>query len=181
MPPIGLESINPANLVGAKKRQNKITEYREMLLAWKKAGVVTYAGHILGFPHDTPESIIEDIEIIKEELALDVLSIYLLTPLPGSEDHKILWQQGAAMDSDMNNYDVEHVVTSHAKMSTQQWLAVYRRAWETFYDRAHLERIMRRTVAVGANLASVLGILMIYSRFFSRSKALAPSRAASSD
>ena len=34
---IGLENINPDNLLGAKKRQNKITEYREMLLAWKRA------------------------------------------------------------------------------------------------------------------------------------------------
>ncbi len=29
---IGLENINPANLLAAKKRQNKITEYRKMLL-----------------------------------------------------------------------------------------------------------------------------------------------------
>ncbi len=43
---IGLENINPANLMAAKKRQNKITEYRKMLLAWKKARVITYAGYI---------------------------------------------------------------------------------------------------------------------------------------
>ena len=53
---IGLENINPESLLGAKKRQNKITEYRKMLLAWKQAGVITYAGYILGFPNDTPES-----------------------------------------------------------------------------------------------------------------------------
>jgi hypothetical protein len=34
---IGLENINPDSLVAAKKRQNKITEYRKMLLAWKSA------------------------------------------------------------------------------------------------------------------------------------------------
>jgi hypothetical protein len=38
---IGLENINPANLMAAKKRQNKITEYRQMILAWKKAKVIT--------------------------------------------------------------------------------------------------------------------------------------------
>jgi len=32
---IGLENINPQSLSGAKKRQNKIWEYREMLQAWK--------------------------------------------------------------------------------------------------------------------------------------------------
>ncbi len=52
---IGLENINPANLIAAKKRQNKITEYRKMLLEWKRVGIMTFAGYILGFPNDTPE------------------------------------------------------------------------------------------------------------------------------
>ncbi|HVR37712.1 MAG TPA: radical SAM protein, partial [Thermoanaerobaculia bacterium] len=81
---IGLENINPDSLVGAKKRQNKITEYRKMLLAWKEARVLTYAGYILGFPGDTLESIRHDIEIIKRELPLDILEFFCLTPLPGS-------------------------------------------------------------------------------------------------
>ena len=34
---IGLENINPDNLLAAKKRQNKITEYRQMLQAWHDA------------------------------------------------------------------------------------------------------------------------------------------------
>jgi radical SAM superfamily enzyme YgiQ (UPF0313 family) len=81
---IGLENINPANLLAAKKRQNKITEYRRMLLDWKKAGIMTFAGYILGFPNDTPQSILHDIDIIKRELPLDLLEFFILTPLPGS-------------------------------------------------------------------------------------------------
>ena len=42
--------------MGAKKKQNKITEYRKMLLDWKHAGIITYAGYIIGFPNDTVES-----------------------------------------------------------------------------------------------------------------------------
>ena len=38
---IGLENVNPDNLAAAKKRQNKITEYRKMLLAWKAHGIIT--------------------------------------------------------------------------------------------------------------------------------------------
>ena len=53
---IGLENVNPDNLAAAKKRQNKITEYRKMLLAWKAQGIITLAGYILGFPADTPET-----------------------------------------------------------------------------------------------------------------------------
>jgi radical SAM superfamily enzyme YgiQ (UPF0313 family) len=119
---IGLENINPDNLAAVKKRQNKITEYRKMLLAWKKQGILTIAGYILGFPADTPETIRRDIAIIKEELPIDLLEFFCLTPLPGSEDHQTLWKNGVAMDSDLNRYDVEHVCTAHPKMSRNEWL-----------------------------------------------------------
>ena len=91
---IGLENINPDNLIAAKKRQNKITEYREMLQKWRNHGAITYAGYILGFPADTKASILRDIEIIKRELPIDILEFFFLTPLPGSEDHKVLVGQG---------------------------------------------------------------------------------------
>ncbi|MEY2585057.1 MAG: hypothetical protein QOD80_1083, partial [Verrucomicrobiota bacterium] len=87
---IGLENINPDNLAAAHKRQNKITEYRKMLLAWKEAKIITYCGYITGFPNDTAESIKRDVEIVKKELPLDVLEFFFLTPLPGSEDHQKL-------------------------------------------------------------------------------------------
>ena len=90
---IGLENINPDNLAAAKKRQNKITEYRKMLLAWKAQGIITFAGYILGFPADTPETIRRDIAIIQNELPVDALEFFCLTPLPGSEDHQVLWKQ----------------------------------------------------------------------------------------
>jgi radical SAM superfamily enzyme YgiQ (UPF0313 family) len=94
---IGLENINPDDLAVAKKRQNKITEYRKMLLAWKKQGILTIAGYILGFPADTPQTIRRDIAIIKDESPIDLLELFCLTPLPGSEDHQTLWKNGVAM------------------------------------------------------------------------------------
>ena len=84
-----------------------------MLQKWHEHGAITCAGYIIGFPGDTKESILRDIEIIKRELPLDVLELFMLTPLPGSEDHKILWQQGAWMDPDLNKYDLNNRVTHH--------------------------------------------------------------------
>jgi hypothetical protein len=170
---IGLENINPANLIEAKKRQNKITEYRAMLLAWKKAHVITFAGYILGFPGDTVASIREDIEILKRELPLDILSFYFLTPLPGSEDHKVLWQKGAWMDADMNKYDLEHPVANHPKMSAEEWKEVYYGAWAAYYTPEHIETIFRRTTASGIGGGRLFGILAAYSRCIAIEK-LAP-------
>ena len=164
---IGMESINPDTLIAAKKRQNKITEYRRLLLAWKAAGAVTYAGYILGFPNDTPESIKRDISIIQRELPIDMMEFFCLTPLPGSEDHQILYRAGVAMDPDMNKYDTEHVVTAHPKMSKTEWEEIYRRAWDIYYSREHLERIMRRAAATGINLSSLAGTLLHFSQFTS--------------
>ena len=160
---IGLENINPANLIAAKKRQNKLTEYRKMLLAWKAEGIMTFAGYILGFPNDTPASIRHDIEIIKRELPIDALEFFILTPLPGSEDHKVLAAKGAAMDGDMNRYELEHVVTDHALMSREAWQAAYRDAWSQFYTPEHLETILRRAAASGICTHRLMMILLWFS------------------
>jgi Radical SAM superfamily len=160
---IGLENINPESLMGSKKRQNKIWEYRDMLLAWRRNKVMTYAGYILGFPTDTPETIARDIEIIKKELPVDILEFFYLTPLPGSEDHKNLYMRGVAMDSDMNKYDLEHACTGHPLMSKETWTRVYAEAWMRYYTDAHVETIMRRAVASGINRTKVLDSLTIFS------------------
>jgi hypothetical protein len=144
---IGLENINPDNLIGAKKRQNKITEYREMLQKWRDHGALTCAGYILGFPNDTKESILRDIEIIKRELPLDILEFFFLTPLPGSEDHKKLWQQGVWMDPDLNKYDLNHRVSHHSKMTDQEWEEAYRAAWAAYFSDDHVRTILKRVAA----------------------------------
>ena len=157
---LGLENINPENLLSAKKKQNRIAEYREMLLAWKQAGCFTYAGYILGFPADTPESILRDIRIIQRELPLDLLEFFCLTPLPGSEDHQRLLKAGVWMDPDMNKYDLEHVVTGHPNMSKAEWEAVYHAAWDAYYTPEHMETIMRRAAATGTSPGKMLFLLM---------------------
>jgi Radical SAM superfamily len=161
---IGLENINPDNLIAAKKRQNKITEYREMLQKWRDHGAITYAGYILGFPGDSKETILRDIEIIKRELPLDILEFFFLTPLPGSEDHKVLWQKGTWMDPDMNKYDLNHRVSHHPKMSDVEWEDAYRAAWAAYYTPEHVRTILRRSAAcrIGRPGTTLTTILWFY-------------------
>ena len=145
---IGLENINPANLMAAKKKQNKITEYRKMLLEWQKAGILVYAGYITGFPFDTAESILNDLEIIKRELPIDVLEIHYLTPLPGSEDHQKLFRAGVWMDPDLNKYDLHHITCGHPRMTKEEWEYAYKESWKRYYSYEHCERVMRRAGAL---------------------------------
>ena len=141
---IGLENINPESLEGARKNQNNITEYRGMLQAWHRTGALILAGFIMGFPTDTPESIFRDIRIIQRELPVDLLYFFILTPLPGSQDHKELYESGVSLESDMNAYDSVHVTTPHQLMSNQELEDAYRKAWDIYYTTDHVEQVMRR-------------------------------------
>ena len=159
---IGLENINPDSLKNAKKGQNHITQYREMLQAWHAIGTLTYAGYILGFPGDTPQSIERDIGIIQRELPIDLLEFFILTPLPGSEDHRTLHLAGVAMDGDPNRYDLTHVTTRHATMSNDELHAIYRKAWDLYYSPAHVERVLRRARQWGYDTRNMMMKLLTF-------------------
>jgi hypothetical protein len=157
---IGLENVNPDNLQAAHKNQNKVAEYRTMLLEWKRRSITTYCGYILGFSGDTPQRILEDIETVKRELPLDILEFFFLTPLPGSEDHKELQAAGAPLEPDMNCYDLEHACMTHPRMSADEWRGVYDQAWSSYYSMEHLETLMRRALAAGRNPRRVLELAL---------------------
>jgi radical SAM superfamily enzyme YgiQ (UPF0313 family) len=115
-----------------------------MIQQWHEKGIFTLAGYILGFPADTKESILRDIEIIKRELPIDILEFFFLTPLPGSEDHRRMHEAGEWMDPDLNKYDLHHRVSHHQTMSDAEWEETYKAAWATYFTWAHMETVTRR-------------------------------------
>ena len=167
---IGLENINPANLIAAKKLQNKITEYREMFLAWKKHPIFITCGYIVGFPHDTKETIIRDVEIIKAELPLDAIYFTYLTPLPGSEDHKKLYEAGEFLDPDMNKYDLHQRVSRHPVMSDAEWEEAVEAAWERFYTPEHMKTVLKRIFGFGSNKRVFTTERMAWHYFYAKGR-----------
>jgi hypothetical protein len=163
---IGLENINPDNLLAAKKKQNRVHEYRNLFLAWRERKVITYAGYIIGFPADTPERLVRDIKTVQDELSVDLLEFFILTPLPGSADHQELHKTGVWMDPDMNKYDLEHVTTGHPTMSPVEWQDFYRQAFELYYSPEHIERMFRRAKASGIKPVRLVNhVLQFYFTF----------------
>jgi len=159
---IGLENINPDSLKGASKGQNRITEYRAMLQAWKRAKVLTYAGYILGFPSDTPDTIARDIGIIQRELPIDIMEFFMLTPLPGSKDHQQMYLRGERMEADTNKYDVEHATADHPLMSAAEWQDIYLRAWHLYYSPEHIETLIKRAVASGIRTKRITSMIFYF-------------------
>jgi uncharacterized radical SAM superfamily protein len=170
---IGLENINPKNLSGARKHQNKITEYRKMLLDWKRAGAMIFCGYVIGFPHDTLESVLNDVRIIQTELPIDMVEFTCLTPLPGSEDHRNLYESGVAMDADLNRYDINHVTLDHPLMSRAEWETAYAQATVKYYSDEHIETVLRRCVATGTSPGKTLANL-VWFRFTTETEKVHP-------
>ena len=142
---LGMESIRPANLKAAGKTQNKAAEYRRMIQAWHEAGIACHVGYILGFPDDTPESIAADVRDLLDVLEVDQASFFMLTPIPGSEDHLEMVRRKVPLDADPGNYDSFHPVMRHPRMRGDEWLQAYRRAWRDFYSFDAMRRALLRS------------------------------------
>jgi radical SAM superfamily enzyme YgiQ (UPF0313 family) len=139
---IGMESINPKNLKAAGKAQNQVQNYTEMIAAWHEAKIATHIAYIIGFPFDTPESVEEDIKRLKQELGAEQASFFMLTPLPGSQDHARMMLAGEYMDPDLNRYDSFHETTRHPNFAPGEWYATYRKAWLSFYSFEHMRHVL---------------------------------------
>ena len=93
----------------------------------------------------------------------------MLTPLPGSEDHKKLHEGGVWMDPDLNKDDLETTTTEHPRMSREVWQKTYEDMWAWYYTQEHVERLMRRNVAYGINPVTIWrGVLQVYGAIHSR-------------
>ncbi|MCL2745304.1 MAG: radical SAM protein, partial [Planctomycetaceae bacterium] len=141
---IGMESVNPDNIQGAGKTQNKVEQYREMVRQWQDNGVIVHVGYIIGFPNDTLESVRNDVVFLRDHVGVDLVSFFMMTPLPGSVDHKNMLQDGVPLDPDLNKYDSFHETFPHPKMKEGEWKEAAQLAYREFYTKEHCADILKR-------------------------------------
>src|SRR3989338_1169644 len=142
---IGVESVNEENLVAASKTQNKTANFKQLIETYLKAGITTHLGYIIGFPFDTQESIESNVRFLKSEIRSEETSFFMLTPLPGSEDHKHLVSRKVPLDADLNNFDSFHETFRHSRMNPRAWTQLYENTWRNFYSLENIKEILRNT------------------------------------
>lgn len=141
---VGVESLNSENLAAADKKQNHAEDFAAMVQAWHDAGVMVYAGYIVGFPCDTPESVRRDVEALRTLVKVDQAAFFMLTPLPGSRDHHDLVARSVPIDADLNNYDSVHETFRHANFPPGKWFDTYVEACRSFYSKESIVEILLR-------------------------------------
>jgi radical SAM superfamily enzyme YgiQ (UPF0313 family) len=165
---VGIESLNPENLNYATKYQNTddrqhrmsfeqararvLDKYRRVVDNWHKWGVSVHAGYMLGFPFDGKDCGRIAAETLKK-IGFDIVSFFIMTPLPGTEDQILQAKEGNIFDWDFNNLDSQHVTLKHPKLDASSWMEAYREAFTGFYT---LRRAIKAifTVMGGHNLSA---------------------------
>jgi len=150
---VGFETFNPQNLLAVTKVQNLEKEhrqrkdgadvaaalravkekYRRVCRNWHRQGVAVHCGYMIGFPFDGPESGRQSAEWLLE-VGVDLASFFIVTPLPGTEDHDKAVREGTIADWDFNQYDSQHMVSHHPRMTPAEVERAYREAYLTFYS-----------------------------------------------
>jgi radical SAM superfamily enzyme YgiQ (UPF0313 family) len=159
---IGMESVNPQNLEAEGKKQNKVEEYRSIIKEWHDAGVLVHTGYIIGLPWDSKEQVAQDICFLKDEVGPDQASFFMLTPLPGSHDHREMKKRGEWMDPDFNKRDSFHATIEHPRMTADEWTEAYESAWKTFYSKENMIRNLSRWADKPKNYWNLMSIFFWY-------------------
>lgn len=113
---MGFESTNDASLREMAKQVNRdrraseadapraiVARYRTAVRAWQEIGASVECGYILGFDAD---DVGEGARAARDMIAIgiDIVSFYLLTPLPGAEDYARARERGTLLERDFNEY-----------------------------------------------------------------------------
>ncbi len=159
---LGMESLDSRNLDAVGKHQNHADEYSDMVAEWRRAHILVHVGYIIGFPYDTCDSVRQAVTTLRDSLKIDQISFFMLTPLPGSVDHKRLVDASVPLDADLNNYDSLHPTFQHTRMSGQTWRKTYHDAWRQFYTK---ESMVNALLRVAPNRYWKLFWMFVWSRF----------------
>ncbi len=146
---VGIESLNPENLNYATKYQNTedrqkrmsledararvLQKYRRVVQNWHRFGVSVHAAYMLGFPFDAADCGRIAARTLKK-IGFDIVSFFIMTPLPGTEDQIRYAKEGKIVDWDFNNLDSQHVTLSHEKLDRDSLMRAYREAFTGFYS-----------------------------------------------
>jgi len=157
---IGMESVNPDNLKAVGKRQNHTDEYTRMVELWHQHHILVHVGYIIGLPFDSRESVRADMEFLRNQIKVDLASLFMLTPLPGSRDHWTMVEDNVPIDADYNNFDGLHETFRHGRMPNGLWRGAYDEAMQILYSKQNIITALLRTDA--RHYWQVLGFSMWY-------------------
>jgi radical SAM superfamily enzyme YgiQ (UPF0313 family) len=129
----GIESGDETILQNIKKTIS--TDQVRKAVRWtKEAGIEARGSFILGNPGETEKTLKKTFNFMKE-LDLDLMSMNIMTPMPGTEIHRWAKREGLLMTEDWNEYTFTQSVIRLPTISPEKVDAALRRFYRGFYIR----------------------------------------------
>lgn len=139
---IGMESLNDQSLAGVQKRQNKVSEYKELFERLHRRGILTFTGFMFALDEDTREyyeTLSEKLDDVGTCVILPSISI----PIYGTPLYNQIEGEGRIVDRDLSHYEGDHLVFEHKYLTAEEVYDVYKRVNRIFFS---WKNILRRWV-----------------------------------
>jgi radical SAM superfamily enzyme YgiQ (UPF0313 family) len=162
---VGFESVEEKSLEAVHKKQNKPSQYKELIRKIHDHGIVVQAAIVMGLDDDSNE-VFQKIDSFLKEADVDIIQLNILYPYPGTKIRDRLQKEGRITSIDWSNYMLGGVNYLPHGMSQQELYDGY--TWllkkNTSYG-AILKRAFKALVS-GRHAALTLGLNLRQRRCF---------------
>ncbi|HEY3494465.1 MAG TPA: radical SAM protein [Polyangiaceae bacterium] len=156
---IGFESIDEETLRHTGKRQNRPSQYREVLDMLHEHGISTWGSFVFGFDTDDPE-VFERTAEFGIEMKLTMALFAMLTPYPATQLYRRLKAEGRLTDERWwlgGQHDTGSPYFLPKRMTREALHEGWQRAWQRFYSPSAIWS--RWTVRTRSSWIQTLGYL----------------------
>jgi hypothetical protein len=159
---VGVESFSREALLSARKLQNHPERYGQIVELCRAHGITSHFSNILGFPDDTEAGVVDHLEVLRR-LGPDVVSFYVLTPIPGTEQYDDYLGRGLITEPNLDRFDGTCVTWGHPRMGRELLQDLMFRCYRKFYRwkevaaRAARQLARFRDLRTSASLNAILG------------------------
>ena len=139
----GVES-GSEKILGAMHKKINREQVREAFKTAQKAGLMTIASSVIGFPGETEETAWETINFINS-LNPDDIGCYIATPYPGTPMYDEVVKNGWLRITDFNKYDTATPTFETPYLSMEKLREIKYKAHQKFYLRpSYVFKMIRR-------------------------------------
>ena len=156
---IGFESIDEATLQHTGKRQNRPSQYKEVMDMLHEHGISSWGSFVFGFDTDDPEVFDRTVEF-GIQMRLTMASYAILTPYPGTKLYRRLQAEGRLTDERWwlrRDHDAGSPYFVPKRMTREALREGWVRAWQRFYSPSAI--LKRWTVRRQSSWIQALGFL----------------------
>jgi radical SAM superfamily enzyme YgiQ (UPF0313 family) len=137
---LGLESVSQESLEGANKSHNRIAHAEELVARLHRHGIAAHLGIMFGFDGDD-RTIFERTLAFLERTCVDVATVSMVVPMPGTPVFRRLEAEGRILTRDWSRYDGKrHCVFRPKHMTPDELVAGTEWAARRFYSLGSIAR-----------------------------------------